>query len=60
MLLGIAASSGTPFVVSALEYARTVGCATILICCSEPENTPADLVITLLVGPEVIVGSDET
>ena len=57
VLLGIAASSGTPFVVSALEYARTVGCATILICCSEPENTPADLVITLLVGPEVIVGS---
>ena len=57
VVLGIAASSGTPFVVSALEYARTVGCATILICCSEPENTPADLAITLLVGPEVIVGS---
>lgn len=57
VVLGIAASSGTPFVVSALEYARTVGCATILICCSEPERPPADLVITLLVGPEVIVGS---
>ena len=57
VLLGIAASSGTPFVVSALEYARTVGCATILINCSETENSPADLVITLLVGPEVIVGS---
>ena len=57
VILGIAASSGTPFVISALEYARTVGCATVLICCSEPENTPADLVIPLLVGPEVIVGS---
>lgn len=57
IILGIAASSGTPFVVSALEYARAVGCATVLICCSEPENTPADLVIPLLVGPEVVVGS---
>ena len=57
VLLGIAASSGTPFVISALEYARTVGCTTILISCSEPDNAPADLVITLLVGPEVIVGS---
>ncbi len=55
--LGIAASSGTPFVISALEYARTVGCATILISCTEPESAPADLVIPLLVGPEVIVGS---
>ncbi|MYH39901.1 MAG: N-acetylmuramic acid 6-phosphate etherase [Candidatus Dadabacteria bacterium] len=57
VVLGIAASSGTPFVVSALEYARAVGCATVLICCSEPENVSADLVIPLLVGPEVIVGS---
>ncbi len=57
MVVGIAASSGTPFVISALEYARAVGCASILISCSEPENSPADLVITLLVGPEVIVGS---
>ena len=57
VIVGIAASSGTPFVISALEYSRTVGCATILISCSEPDNAPADLVITLLVGPEVIVGS---
>ena len=57
IVAGIAASSGTPFVISALEYARTVGCASMLISCSKPENAPADLVITLLVGPEVIVGS---
>lgn len=57
VILGIAASSGTPFVVSALEYAQAVGCATVLICCSEPEDASADLVIPLLVGPEVIVGS---
>ena len=57
VLFGISASSGTPFVISALEYARTVGCTTVLISCSEPEHAPADLVVTLLVGPEVIVGS---
>ena len=57
IVVGIAASSGTPFVISALEYARTVGCPSVLISCSEPENSPADLVITLSVGPEVIVGS---
>ena len=57
IVVGVAASSGTPFVVSALEYAGTVGCASVLVSCSEPEHAPADLVVTLLVGPEVIVGS---
>ncbi|MCY3985478.1 MAG: N-acetylmuramic acid 6-phosphate etherase [Candidatus Dadabacteria bacterium] len=57
IVLGVAASSGTPFVLSALEYGRTVGCATVLVCCSEAQDVHADLVILLLVGPEVIVGS---
>ena len=57
IVVGIAASSGTPFVVSALEYAGTVGCSSVLVSCSEPGHVPADLVVTLLVGPEVIVGS---
>ncbi len=57
IVVGIAASSGTPFVISALEYARTVGCASVLVSCSEPGDAPADLAVTLLVGPEVIVGS---
>ena len=57
VIVGIAASSGTPFVISALKYAQTVGCASMLISCSEPETAPADLIITLLVGPEVIMGS---
>ena len=57
IVVGVAASSGTPFVLSALEYGREVGCATVLVCCSETADVPADLVINLLVGPEVIVGS---
>ena len=56
-LVGIAASSGTPFVVSALDYARTVGCPTVLVACNETDASAADAVVVLLCGPEVIVGS---
>ena len=56
-LVGIAASSGTPFVVSAIDYARTVGCPTVLVTCNETDASAADAVVVLLCGPEVIVGS---
>ncbi len=56
-VIGIAASSGTPFVISALRYAHTVGAVTVLVCCNKVGNPLADHVIELLVGPEVIVGS---
>lgn len=56
-LVGIAASSGTPFVVSAIDYARTVGCPTVLVACNETDPSAADAVVVLLCGPEVIVGS---
>lgn len=56
-LVGIAASSGTPFVVSAIDYARTVGCPTVLVACNETDASAADAVVVLLCGPEVIVGS---
>ena len=56
-VIGIAASSGTPFVISALQYAQTVGAVTVLVSCNKVENPLADHVIELLVGPEVIVGS---
>lgn len=56
-LVGVAASAGTPFVVSALDYARTVGCPTVLVACNETDASAADVVVALLCGPEVIVGS---
>lgn len=56
MVIGIAASSSTPFVKGAVDYAREVRCPTGLITCSPPELT-ADAVIVLPVGPEVVVGS---
>ncbi len=59
VLVGIATSGHTPYVLSALEYARSVGAAAIGLACnagSEME-TVAELMITPVVGPEVISGS---
>jgi N-acetylmuramic acid 6-phosphate etherase len=56
-VIGIAASATTPFVEGALSYAKRKRCARILITCN-PTNSPlADISISLLVGPEIIVGS---
>lgn len=61
VVVGIAASAGTPFVEGALEYASKIGAATILLTCTPPkeslQQSPADIVVTILVEPEVIVGS---
>ncbi len=57
ILVGIAASSSTPFVKSALEYAGEIGAKTILITCNPQSSTVPGITISLLVGPEVVVGS---
>ena len=57
ILVGIAASSSTPFVKSALEYAKKTGTKTVLVTCNPVEDIFSDITISLLVGPEVIVGS---
>lgn len=61
VVLGIAASGRTPFVWGALHAARQLGAATILLCFNphlvfEGVFRP-DLVITPVVGPEVLTGS---
>lgn len=59
VLVGIATSGRTPYVLAALEYARSVGAAAIGLACnaaSEMEQV-AELMITPVVGPEVISGS---
>lgn len=57
--VGIAASGLTPFVHGALDEARQRGAKTAFITChSNPEHMPnVDVVIPLLVGPEVVTGS---
>jgi len=59
VVVGIATSGVTPYVLGALEAARERGAATVFVCCvPEPEMpTAVDVTISLLVGPEVVTGS---
>ncbi len=58
-LLGITAGGTTPFVLSALEYARKLGSLNILLTCvpSEQIDFNFDIVIRLITGAEIIAGS---
>ena len=59
LLMAISASSVTPFVLGALDAARTGGARTILITCAPRGEIAdvADLVLALDTGPEVLTGS---
>ncbi|MEO9073828.1 MAG: N-acetylmuramic acid 6-phosphate etherase [Edaphobacter sp.] len=59
VLVGIAASGRTPYVLGALQHARTLGALTIALTCvpNSPMAALADIAITPLTGPEVITGS---
>jgi N-acetylmuramic acid 6-phosphate etherase len=59
VLVGIATSGRTPYVMGALQYARTVGAVPIgITCVPDSDLAPlCDLVIAPLVGPEVLTGS---
>ena len=59
VLMGIAASGVTPFVISGMEYAAQQGCPTIFFTCSPTaaKSVAASIKIVPEVGPEVITGS---
>jgi N-acetylmuramic acid 6-phosphate etherase len=59
VVVGIAASGRTPFVLGALEAANRAGAITIGIVCNAPSPLleAAQIKIAALVGPEVIAGS---
>jgi len=59
VVIGIATSGRTPYVVGALEYARSIGAKTVAIACTENAEVAAvaELAILLLVGPEILSGS---
>ena len=59
VLVGIATSGRTPYVVGALEYARSMGAYAIALVCNRDAkmNLVADLSIAPVVGPEVLSGS---
>ena len=58
-VVGISASGRTPFVIGALNHARSVGALSIGVVCSRKSAIAdaAELAIELLVGGEVIAGS---
>lgn len=59
LVVGIAASGRTPYVLGGLDYARELGCRTVAISCNAGSavGQAADLAIEVVVGPEVLTGS---
>lgn len=59
VLVGIATSGRTPYVLSAVDYARKLGAFTIGLSCNAESDiiSRVDLAITPVVGPEVLSGS---
>ncbi|SHK52622.1 N-acetylmuramic acid 6-phosphate etherase [Paramaledivibacter caminithermalis] len=59
VVVGIAASGRTPYVLGALEYAKKIGAITVSLCCNHNGkiNDLADISITPVVGPEILTGS---
>ncbi len=59
VLVGIAASGRTPYVIGALEYANDLGATTIALSCNpdSPIAEIAQIAISPVVGPEALTGS---
>lgn len=59
ILVGIAASGRTPYVLGAMKYARSLGATVASISCNpdSPVSQAADIAITPIVGAEVVTGS---
>ena len=59
LVVGLAASGRTPYVIGGLKYARKMGCITVAISCNpdSPIAQEADIAISPVVGPEALTGS---
>jgi N-acetylmuramic acid 6-phosphate etherase len=59
VVVGIAVSGRTPYVIGALEYAGATGAVTVGLTCNpgSPIARMADISIAPVVGPEVLTGS---
>jgi len=57
VLIGIAASRRTPYVLAALAEAKRRGARTVFVCCNEGSDPGVDVVVTVVPGPEAITGS---
>ncbi|MGI9944598.1 N-acetylmuramic acid 6-phosphate etherase [Vibrio alginolyticus] len=59
VVVGIAASGRTPYVIGGLEYANKLGATTVALSCNpdSPIADIADIAISPVVGPEALTGS---
>lgn len=59
VVVGIAVSGRTPYVIGALDYAKSIGAVTVSLTCNpnSPIANMADIAISPLVGPESLTGS---
>lgn len=59
LVVGLAASGRTPYVLGGLRYARELGCKTVAIACNRGSQigAVAELAIEPVPGPEVVTGS---
>ncbi|MBR4471150.1 MAG: N-acetylmuramic acid 6-phosphate etherase [Erysipelotrichaceae bacterium] len=59
LVIGIAASGRTPYVIGGLDYARSIGARTGCLCCNFNTEIAqhCDYPIELSAGPEVVTGS---
>jgi N-acetylmuramic acid 6-phosphate etherase len=59
VVVGIAASGHTPYVIGALKFAKDTGAATVGFSCNpgSPVSVQAEVGISVAVGPEVLSGS---
>jgi N-acetylmuramic acid 6-phosphate etherase len=59
IVVGIAASGRTPYVIGALNYAKSLGATTVAVSCNpeSPIAAMADIAISPVVGPEALTGS---
>ncbi|MEH4627001.1 N-acetylmuramic acid 6-phosphate etherase [Phytobacter diazotrophicus] len=59
LVVGLAASGRTPYVIGGLKYANAVDCTTVAISCNpdSPIAHEADIAISPVVGPEALTGS---
>lgn len=59
VVVGIAASGRTPYVIGAMKYARSMGATTVSLTCNAScaMSQLADIALEAVVGPEVVTGS---
>ncbi|MDN2662451.1 N-acetylmuramic acid 6-phosphate etherase [Psychromonas sp. 14N.309.X.WAT.B.A12] len=59
VVVGIAASGRTPYVIGAMQYAQQQGCKVISLTCNDNSTMAkiADVPLEVIVGPEVVTGS---